>query len=171
MCTCVLWTSSWSHLNTCTAIVIMATYLGPLTTTFTPPASCLSTTAFYRKYDEPAVKLLDNPDCFPSAYVSTGYYSPGSVCPSGYHGFTENDGAETSINCCPGFVIHKVFRIGYAMTNIDTVTSSSTVHGPVYAAHLIWIRLLSPMSLGTQPQTRRRSCMGQAQLYGRRPSK
>ncbi|KIW01122.1 uncharacterized protein PV09_07409 [Verruconis gallopava] len=79
----------------------MATFLGPLTTTFTPPASCLDVSFFYRDYNSAAVKLLDAPECFPSSYVSSGFYSPGLFCPSGYHGYTENDGAETSINCCP----------------------------------------------------------------------
>jgi hypothetical protein len=79
----------------------MATYLGPLTATFTPPSSCLNVNTFYRESGVEAVKILDAPECFPPNYVSTGYYSPGFFCPVGYMGYTQNDGVETSVNCCP----------------------------------------------------------------------
>ncbi|KAN0071447.1 hypothetical protein V8E54_010043 [Elaphomyces granulatus] len=87
--------------------------LGALTTTFTPPSSCVS--SFSNTY-----KLLDNdalivgpisPDaCFPSNYkdVPNGYYSPGLFCPSGYDTAcksinTQGSSTETVITCCPTF--------------------------------------------------------------------
>jgi hypothetical protein len=80
---------------------IMATYLGPLTTTFKPPSSCLDGNTLYRDVASTAVKLLDAPECFPTNYVATGYYSPGFFCPAGYQASTLSDGIETTLNCCP----------------------------------------------------------------------
>ncbi|KAI2610676.1 uncharacterized protein GGS25DRAFT_529638 [Hypoxylon fragiforme] len=86
--------------------------LGPLTTSFTPPASCLATSAlywintastFYWLHGQPLQS-----SCFPSNY-SPGqdqYYEPG-VCPGGYtaacRASTTNGAAEkvTRTTCCP----------------------------------------------------------------------
>ena len=80
--------------------------LGPLTTTFTPPASCAPMMShFFGSASNNAMTLaqtcsdengspnIDNPSCWPIASQSPsnpvplfgyGVYSPGYVCPSGY---------------------------------------------------------------------------------------
>jgi len=79
----------------------MEEYCGPLTTTFTPPSSCLNGQTLYRHANSAAVKILDAPECFPTNYVTTGFYSPGLFCPVGYQATTQSDGIETTLNCCP----------------------------------------------------------------------
>ncbi len=79
----------------------------PLTTTFTPDPSCLSTyvsngtnTAFF-------LGPISGSACYPSGWALTGtnYFSPG-LCPSGYVGATTslnsiNTIVETIVDCCP----------------------------------------------------------------------
>jgi hypothetical protein len=94
-------------------------FLGALTTTFTPPASCFGTTAAVGSDDIPfqmytggvaEADLVDSKylhtECYPSGYPATGgdnfgaYFSPG-VCPSGYTtAATMVDGVETRALCC-----------------------------------------------------------------------
>jgi hypothetical protein len=81
----------------------MSTFLGALTTTFTPAPACFSTDVFYRNYNTAEVRLYDGPECYPSQFTQSGYYSPGLYCPSGYKGQSSNDGLETSVTCCPTY--------------------------------------------------------------------
>lgn len=94
--------------------------IGPLTSTFTPPASCSESTGWYKIWT-PSVDSLGTTsqyyndfrgpysvnDCLPSGYSpGQNYYSPG-VCPSGYTSACTRDGdfakpSETRIVCCPG---------------------------------------------------------------------
>ncbi|KAK3315777.1 hypothetical protein B0H66DRAFT_270756 [Apodospora peruviana] len=96
--------------------------LGPLTTTFTPPASCASSTgihivATYCGPDDPnpagCVYWAEGPiqpatECYPPKHNPTvrRYYSPG-LCPSGYtpgctsRAIVETTVTETIYTCCP----------------------------------------------------------------------
>jgi hypothetical protein len=91
----------------------------PLTTVFTPPASCLSLWTYEAAYYNsiPGGLLIQNAlpekldsDCFPSNFDGAGrtignqIYSPGA-CPFGYKtaGNTFN-GATTTAICCPEYV-------------------------------------------------------------------
>jgi hypothetical protein len=96
----------------------MATFLGPLTTIFTPPASCLNITALYRDVSENKVKILDAPECFPTNYVASGYYSPGTACPAGYQAATQRDGIETTLNCCPKYVLMHPMIVFISITHL-----------------------------------------------------
>jgi hypothetical protein len=81
-----------------------------LTTTFTPPASCLSTVYSYggspdAHWDE--LGPADVLNCLPPAYQTTPgfFYSPG-VCPEGYSQACSSVVAigsltETRATCCP----------------------------------------------------------------------
>lgn len=95
---------------------------GPLTTTFTAPASCATATGLYQiwssgsegasatyHYEQGPLASLSS--CFPSGYdaSATGaepYYSPG-LCPSGYTAACSSTGVvsatatETALTCCP----------------------------------------------------------------------
>ena len=91
------------------------TNLGPLTTTFSPPATCFYTTAFPMSDGSDATgaglaiastSIVSNPAtaCYPSAYEngdSSNYFSPG-LCPSGYTlGAISTIDVETRGICCP----------------------------------------------------------------------
>ena len=93
--------------------------VGSLTTTFTPPASCLdafsttalSTTLVSSTTDEFLLAgPLTTPGCMPYnfQFSSTNYYSPG-ICPVGYVsacGSTLSGAVtETVVTCCPTFVL------------------------------------------------------------------
>ncbi|KAI0384634.1 hypothetical protein F5Y04DRAFT_277364 [Hypomontagnella monticulosa] len=85
--------------------------LGPLTTTFTPPADCVASSAlywvrtsstFYWLHGQPAQS-----SCFPDNYspYQDQYYSPG-ICPAGYTRACESVStsggvATTRATCCP----------------------------------------------------------------------
>lgn len=94
-------------------------HLGPLTTTFTPPASCSDSTGIIqvRTVNEddssrPSVitQVSQGPlqigDCFPTNYepIRGNYYSPG-VCPSGYDvactGISDAFANDIVVTCCP----------------------------------------------------------------------
>jgi hypothetical protein len=90
----------------------------PLTSVFTPAASCfsdysaLSNDPYYlTAYDDPILELPgpDRAECFPDGYFAVAYYSPG-ICPKGYSvdftGYTVsvtggNSVSETFGLCCP----------------------------------------------------------------------
>ena len=87
--------------------------LGPLLTTFTPPRAC-------RSYGGPSTNLesgyqaqscsdaivVDDASCWPAASVSApsprlngwGFYSPGTVCPSGYMVSCRAEFSESTVN-------------------------------------------------------------------------
>lgn len=83
--------------------------LGPLTTTFTAPASC-DTASVYSVdglnagfYQQGPYET--NSGCLPSKWVLNGAYSPG-VCPKGYTVACSatDESAETTV-CCPTYVL------------------------------------------------------------------
>ncbi|RYP29462.1 hypothetical protein DL767_006731 [Monosporascus sp. MG133] len=87
--------------------------IGALTTTFTPPAACATSTGLYlvgcgEDCSYHAKGPLETTTCYPSAYdphISSGYYSPG-ICPSGYTeacSRAESVGTVTewAYTCCP----------------------------------------------------------------------
>src|SRR5436305_15222935 len=94
-----------------------------LTTQFTPPSSCLATSAFYQIWTSVCasplitcdMELFGVPDitgCFPPGYTPSldFYYSPG-VCPSGYTPActsfnTVSSLIETIYTCCPTYGSH-----------------------------------------------------------------
>ncbi|KEZ41307.1 hypothetical protein SAPIO_CDS7407 [Scedosporium apiospermum] len=67
------------------------TYTGPLTTTFTPPSSCMDirTSASSGRYPSLEVGCQGpaGDECCPKGWASNRYFSPG-VCPSGYQACT-----------------------------------------------------------------------------------
>ncbi|KAJ4397303.1 hypothetical protein N0V93_001527 [Gnomoniopsis smithogilvyi] len=86
---------------------------GPLTTTFTAPASCTTATGLYQIWDSNTYHFEQGPlasmtDCFPSGYDASAsqYYSPG-ICPSGYTTACSSTDVlsatvtETAYTCCP----------------------------------------------------------------------
>ena len=101
--------NSYNNMSKSTAAPIRTsrTIIGPLTTTFTPPAECLTLGAFgtgsgavsfYRAEGCSNSRLIDATTCWPPASSSLppsvlntdanlnglGIYSPGLACPSGY---------------------------------------------------------------------------------------
>ncbi|KAJ4421870.1 hypothetical protein N0V82_003470 [Gnomoniopsis sp. IMI 355080] len=86
---------------------------GPLTTTFTAPASCTTATGLYQVWASNTYHFEQGPlasmtDCFPSGYDASisQYYSPG-ICPSGYTTACSSTDilsatvTETAYTCCP----------------------------------------------------------------------
>jgi hypothetical protein len=100
--------SRFSHVSS-SQTGIMATP-PPLTTIFTPPASCV--TDHYRSTNSPEYYdgLGPSPvasECFPSNWepIPDFYFSPG-ICPAGYTGEATsivvlNTRTETVVDCCP----------------------------------------------------------------------
>ncbi|KAE8389436.1 hypothetical protein BDV23DRAFT_194503 [Aspergillus alliaceus] len=94
-----------------------ATNIGPLTTRFTPPASCSDIRT--RTYLDLWPKLemgCEGPggsDCCPSNWREDVYYSPG-MCPAGYQSCTlptSKQRRETTVMCCPdNFACNGQFR-------------------------------------------------------------
>ncbi|KAI1807302.1 hypothetical protein F4811DRAFT_549983 [Daldinia bambusicola] len=81
------------------------TPIGPLTTTFTPPASCFPETPMsIDKSGSIALRIgtvSAGDGCLPDDWVLGGYYSPGT-CPDRYHVACEVAGEQfTSTVCCP----------------------------------------------------------------------
>jgi len=80
----------------------------PLTTIFTPPASCLSNIVVDN--GNTLVAPPEQKQCYPSGWETTLFYSPG-ICPSGYHVAVSNasvygstsDTIETIVTCCPTY--------------------------------------------------------------------
>ena len=96
-----------------------ATNVGPLTTIFTPPASCLSTVTSamgsvsasdYSMFIGHWGGYAPGSRCYPAStvpipFLSNYYYSPG-ICPSGYSAAcpwtgTELPASVTASLCCP----------------------------------------------------------------------
>jgi hypothetical protein len=85
----------------------------PLTTLFTPPASCATSFVFnevnINVYPNSA-ELLGSTllECFPSGYQATSAFSPApSLCPVGYHVACQTTiGEQTSAICCLRFVAY-----------------------------------------------------------------
>ena len=101
-------TTTWTR--TSPTHTIYSTPTIPLTTTFTPAATCLSKYYIIRNFGW----ILGSPNdasCFPTGYASTIYFSPG-ICPSGYTSSTEaidfltisgTTITETVATCCPRY--------------------------------------------------------------------
>lgn len=90
----------------------MATSLGPLTTSFSPPAGCLASTVTWQLPNPSSTDsyfLQGRPSvarCFPDNYDphTTAYYAPG-ICPSAYTAVQNREGKSFSttevLTCCP----------------------------------------------------------------------
>jgi hypothetical protein len=111
----------------------MSITLGPLTTIFTPPPSCISSMSdvFLQILASSAFDgLLYGPlsaVCFPSDYqdIRSVYYSPGLFCPVGYEtACISFDSTDTVVTCCPMFVITTV-------SNTRRVPRINLVTGPL----------------------------------------
>ncbi|RYO83159.1 hypothetical protein DL764_009499 [Monosporascus ibericus] len=87
--------------------------IGALTTTFTPPAACATSTGLYlvdcgEDCSYHAKGPLETTSCYPDDYdpqISSGYYSPG-ICPSGYteacsRAESMGTATEWAYTCCP----------------------------------------------------------------------
>ncbi|KAI1661030.1 hypothetical protein F4813DRAFT_272728 [Daldinia decipiens] len=90
--------------------IIAATSLGPLTTTFSPPSSCLPPSPYsdiaygIEIYKVGTVSADDG--CLPSNWVVNGYYSPG-VCPQSYTAVCELSGNNVATTvCCPYYDLY-----------------------------------------------------------------
>ena len=85
----------------------------PLTTVFTPPASCaptsfVSSVGYLAVYpDSVQFQGSTRKECFPSGYQGTSAFSPApSLCPVGYSVACQTTiGEETSAICCLRFVV------------------------------------------------------------------
>ncbi|KAF7587715.1 hypothetical protein BBP40_006822, partial [Aspergillus hancockii] len=93
--------------NRHTRLDTIASNIGPLTTRFTPPASCseIRTRTMYNLW--PQLEMgCEGPggnECCPSNWRENVYYSPG-MCPAGYQTCTlptSKQRIETTIMCCP----------------------------------------------------------------------
>ncbi|KAH8658095.1 hypothetical protein BX600DRAFT_63225 [Xylariales sp. PMI_506] len=91
----------------------MTVTIGPLTTTFTPPASCTNDFTNYYQMWTGDLGVFDiagpytTESCFPSGYnpARSEYYSPG-ICPAGYKtacSSVDTNGV-TAVTCCPPYV-------------------------------------------------------------------
>lgn len=117
-----------------------------LTTTFTPPSSCLAPTYTLAPLgNDIAISNAANdtyvvtrgfqPACYPADFLSLGgkevvdslnttltaaYYSPG-VCPAGYitNTITVEEGATTFATCCPSYVLILHTPAPYAVRKAD----------------------------------------------------
>lgn len=89
--------------------------VGPLTTTFTAPASCTTATGLYQIWNDASSTyhyeqgpLATMSGCFPDGYDASPsqYYSPG-LCPKGYTAACSSTDVvsatvtETAFTCCP----------------------------------------------------------------------
>ncbi|KAI1094239.1 hypothetical protein F5B19DRAFT_71768 [Rostrohypoxylon terebratum] len=88
------------------AIAATASFLGPLTTTFSAPSTCNTGNTYSLGQDLTAVVWQVGPTnsadgCMPSKWVVNGYYSP-AICPYGYTDacFMTQSNIGTTI-CCP----------------------------------------------------------------------
>lgn len=116
--------------------------LGALTTTFTPPASCLSDlsgtswngTVYY-------LGPASTGSCFPENYEPprSNYYSPG-VCPYGYRSACSSvSGADTVVTCCPGTLTCNARTVAWASTlgcnsgwnspDVETISPLTVIDG------------------------------------------
>lgn len=85
--------------------------LGPLTTTFTPAADCLTT--WYAMSNHLELGVPSRTDCFPPGFTPGGfstsrYFSPG-LCPSLYTGAKSLDlwwtaSGNSGVHCCPMYI-------------------------------------------------------------------
>ncbi|KAL4932994.1 uncharacterized protein BDV17DRAFT_287357 [Aspergillus undulatus] len=98
--------------TTAAASETLQTHL-PLTTTFTPPDSCISNLWLGSTSGKTWMNLgpISRSECLPSGWQKTDYYSPG-ICPTGYAiaaSGTVIDGSvtETAATCCPTLDGHK----------------------------------------------------------------
>ena len=130
------------------------TFLGAVTTTFTPPASCLGTTAAVDSNGIPFQMFTGgvaegdiiasgylHTECYPSAYPATAgvnfgaYFSPG-VCPFGYTtAATMMNGSETRAICCiSGLTANDLLNCQTSVTNsLLTASQFFTVEpGPLH---------------------------------------
>lgn len=103
-----------------------------LTTTFTPPPAC---TGYYRT--DPAYLTVvgqgTTGSCFPEGFATaaTAFFSPGLVCPAGYHSAchdTRGVASITTVTCCPT-------RGAVALSCVDP----STLAGPWANMFCTWI--------------------------------
>ncbi|KAF3932127.1 hypothetical protein ABW20_dc0107527 [Dactylellina cionopaga] len=122
-------------------------FLGPLTTTFTPPSSCFALTALVDSDGIPfqiytggfadallATTPLQGTDCFPSVYPATAgdnwgpYFSPG-VCPSGYTvaSSSVNDTETRGICCISGLTANEYLNCQTSVTGSLTASTFVTV--------------------------------------------
>ena len=77
----------------------------PLTTIFTPPASCLDTVTYdgYQLWQN-GISQYGDPDCFPASfdYIYNSFFTPG-ICPQGWNSVGQVDHSSTASDamCCP----------------------------------------------------------------------
>lgn len=121
----------------------MSTTVFALTSTFTPPASCLQTFYHYAQVVGPMLELGPSnvPDCLPPNYQSSSdfYYSPG-VCPSGYvkacsSSVVIGSLTETRATCCPSNFNCQTQNILPWYTTLGcTLSSSFVTTGPLVSS-------------------------------------
>ncbi|KAI2472121.1 hypothetical protein F4781DRAFT_30196 [Annulohypoxylon bovei var. microspora] len=114
------------------AIPATASFLGPLTTTFTAPTTCGTGNTYSLGADSTAVIWQVGPtnsddSCMPSKWVVNGFYSP-AICPYGYTNacFRTQSNIETTI-CCPtnvdfscySGIAYNKFGCSYSAPTID----------------------------------------------------
>jgi hypothetical protein len=101
------------------------TNIGPLTTVYTPPASCTRSTGWYKSFETTVNEAgetdavyfdyrgpISIDECLPPGFnaETRDYYSPG-VCPSAYTSACSRPGdfanpSLTKVICCPSYESH-----------------------------------------------------------------
>lgn len=115
----------------------------PLTTVFTPPASCDKLHWVSSKCLESTCKGIYNivratdPACFPSGWETTKTgFSPGLSCPANYYVNTSDvvvlgvDATETHATCCPRYVNYASSAENTIHTNNRTAVGSRLRKAP-----------------------------------------
>ena len=106
--------------------------LGPFPTSFAPDGSCTAVSS------EDVVGIDFATTCLPKKFnhATNAYYSPGTVCPSGYtaqKACTRSSGSSTTITCCP------------VRTNIDVTMQCVTDAAKLSS---VWKEMLCTWSAG-----------------------
>ncbi|KAK5660896.1 hypothetical protein OQA88_12269 [Cercophora sp. LCS_1] len=119
------------------------TLLGPLTTTFTAPSSCSTTTPqIYQIWSGTESRYEQGPlftsgsNCFPSGYnpAPNNYYSPG-FCPHGYTAACTSldsqtkSATETALVCCPTALSYTCADAGASLGCTTTLKNALAVVG------------------------------------------
>ncbi|KAI9039884.1 uncharacterized protein KD926_008985 [Aspergillus affinis] len=108
----------------------------PLTTTFTPPASCISNVWLASTSGKTWMNLgpINHTECLPSGWSKSDYYSPG-ICPTGYAIAASGiviDGpkTETAATCCPTFGNNKYATRAAESSTISELIDCTWQPGP-----------------------------------------
>ncbi|KAF2399299.1 hypothetical protein EJ06DRAFT_79794 [Trichodelitschia bisporula] len=150
----LVFTWGWENVANAVGMYVVTTVgwtstYAPLTSVFTPPASCsLNYVVRSLTRDPPSVWVGSTKACYPPGYISMSYYSPG-ICPQGY---TIADSgvlaasSQTHAYCCPtGYDINPGSSACYSMSNsLPTTLSGSTSPTSIWTITALYRHYLTP---------------------------